>query len=45
MDESRPRESGERRFVFDTGDDPNGFYKFVVVTPGNHLNCWVPEKK
>lgn len=37
--------AGERRFVFDTGDNPNGFYKFVVVTPGNHLNCWVPEKK
>ena len=37
--------AGERRFVFDTGDDPNGFCKFVVVTPGNHLNCWVPEKK
>ena len=36
--------AGAGTFMFDASAAPDGFYKFVVVTPNNHLCCWSPEK-
>ncbi len=36
--------AGAGAFTFDASAAPDGFYKFVVVTPNNHLCCWSPAK-
>lgn len=36
---------GDEVFRFDTAGMPSDFYKFVIETPGNHLNRWVELPK
>ena len=36
--------AGAGSFTYDLSANPDGFYKFAVVTPNNHLTCWAPAK-
>ena len=36
--------AGTGSFTYDLSANPDGFYKFAVVTPNNHLTCWAPAK-